>query len=40
MLSRAMGANKLIGVETNEYRINLVKQLGLADYVFKPETIL
>jgi len=36
MLARAMGANKLIGVETNDYRINLVKQLGLADYVFKP----
>lgn len=36
MLARAMGANKLIGVETNDYRISLVKQLGLADYVFKP----
>ena len=30
------GANKLIGVEINDYRINLAKQLGLADYIFKP----
>ena len=31
-----MGANKLIGVEMNDYRIDLAKKLGLADYVFKP----
>lgn len=34
MLARAMGANKLIGVETNPYRIKLCEELGLADYVF------
>ena len=31
-----VGANKLIGVEMNDYRIDLAKKLGLADYVFKP----
>ncbi len=36
MLSKAMGANCLIGVEMNDYRINLAKRLGLVDYVFKP----
>ena len=36
MLAKVMGANKLIGVEINDYRINLAKQLGLADYIFKP----
>ena len=36
MLSKAMGANKLIGVEMNDYRIDLAKKLGLVDYVFKP----
>ena len=36
MLARAMGANRLIGVEMNEYRIGLAKKLGLADYVVKP----
>lgn len=37
MLCKAMGANKLIGVEMNEYRINLAKRLNLADHVFKPD---
>lgn len=37
MLAKAMGANKLIGVEKNEYRIELAKKLGLADEVFLPE---
>lgn len=36
MLARAMGANQLIGVEMNEYRIELARKLGLADYVFQP----
>jgi len=37
MLAKAMGANKLIGVEMNEYRIQLAKKLGLADEVFYPD---
>ncbi len=37
MLSRAMGANLLIGVELNTYRSELAKKLGLADYVFTPD---
>lgn len=36
MLCKAMGANKLIGVEMMDYRINLARELGLVDYVFKP----
>lgn len=36
MVAKAMGANQLIGVEINDYRIELAKKLGLADYVFKP----
>lgn len=36
MLCKAMGANKLIGVETMDYRIDLAKKLGLVDHVFKP----
>lgn len=36
MLAKAMGANKLIGVEMNDYRISLAKKLGLVDEVFKP----
>lgn len=36
MLAKAMGANKLIGVEINDYRIDLAKKLNLADYIFKP----
>ena len=36
MLAKALGADKLIGVEMNDYRIDLAKKLGLADYVFKP----
>ncbi len=38
MLSKAMGANLLIGVETNPYRIALAQKMGLADYVFAPDT--
>ena len=36
MLAKAMGANKLIGVEMNDYRIKLAKDLGLVDVVIKP----
>lgn len=36
MMARAMGANQLIGVEMNDYRIDLAKKLGLVDEVFKP----
>ena len=31
MLAKALGANKLIGVEMNDYRIDLAKKLGLND---------
>lgn len=36
MLAKAMGANQLIGVEMNDYRIALAQELGLVDQVFKP----
>ena len=36
MLCKALGANQLIGVEMNDYRIELAKKLGLVDNVFKP----
>jgi threonine dehydrogenase-like Zn-dependent dehydrogenase len=36
MLAKAMGANKLIGVEVLDERIELAKKLGLVDRVFKP----
>lgn len=36
MLAKAMGAQKLIGVEMNDRRIELAKELNLVDYVFKP----
>jgi threonine dehydrogenase-like Zn-dependent dehydrogenase len=36
MVAKAMGANQLIGVELNDYRIDLAKKLGLVDHVFKP----
>lgn len=36
-LAKAMGAEKLIGVEFNEERITLAKELGLVDYAFKPD---
>ena len=36
MLSKALGADKLIGVEMSDYRIEFAKKLGLVDYVFKP----
>ena len=32
MVAKAMGANMLIGVEVNDYRIELAIKLGLADY--------
>jgi len=35
MLCRAMGAQKLIGIESNQYRIDLALKLGLADKVLK-----
>jgi len=37
MMAKAMGANMLIGVEMNDYRIDLAKKLGLADFIFKPD---
>ena len=37
MLCKAMGANKLIGVEMNPQRIELAKKLGLVDEVFTPD---
>jgi threonine dehydrogenase-like Zn-dependent dehydrogenase len=36
MLCRSMGANRLIGVEINDYRIDLCRKLGLADEIIKP----
>ena len=36
MLCKALGAKKLIGVESNPYRIELAKKLGLADVVLEP----
>lgn len=36
MLAKALGADQLIGVEMNDYRIELAKRLGLADVVVKP----
>ena len=36
MLCRALGANKLIGVEMSDERIELAKKLNLVDEVFKP----
>ena len=36
MLCKAMGANKLIGIEMHDERIKVAKDLGLVDYVFKP----
>ena len=36
MLAKSMGANKLIGVEMNENRIETAKRLGLADEVIVP----
>lgn len=37
MMAKAMGANKLYGVEINENRIALAKSLGLVDEAFKPD---
>ncbi len=36
MLAKAMGAEKLIGVETQKERADLAVKLGLADCVFEP----
>lgn len=36
MLCKAMGAEKLIGVEMNDYRIQLAKDMKLVDHVVKP----
>lgn len=36
MLSKAMGANLLIGVEVAPHRIELAKKLGLVNHVFTP----
>lgn len=36
MLAKAMGAYKLIGVEMNDYRIEMAKSLGLINHAFKP----
>jgi threonine dehydrogenase-like Zn-dependent dehydrogenase len=35
MLCRAMGARKLIGIESSQYRVDLANKLGLADKVLK-----
>jgi threonine dehydrogenase-like Zn-dependent dehydrogenase len=35
MLCRAMGARKLYGIESNDYRVELANKLGLADKVLK-----
>ena len=40
MLAKALGANKLFGVEVSEYRRNLALEKGLADYVFSPDEAL
>ena len=37
MLARAMGAQKIFGIEINEYRISIAKNLGLFDEVIKGE---
>jgi 2-desacetyl-2-hydroxyethyl bacteriochlorophyllide A dehydrogenase len=37
MLCKVLGANKLIGVETNDERIELTRKLGLADELLKPD---
>ncbi|MFW5901071.1 MAG: alcohol dehydrogenase catalytic domain-containing protein, partial [bacterium] len=37
MLARAMGANKLIGVEKEENRIKIAKEKNLVDEVYSPE---
>lgn len=37
MMARAMGADRLYGVEVNEQRIQLARSLGLVDEVFRPE---
>lgn len=37
MLAKTMGAEKIIGVEYNEERINIAKNLNLFDYVFKSD---
>lgn len=36
MLAKAMGADKLIGIEMNDYRIEMAKSLGLINHAFKP----
>lgn len=36
MLCKALGANKLIGIEMHEERIRLAEKLGLVDVVLKP----
>ncbi|MDD4572926.1 MAG: zinc-binding dehydrogenase [Sphaerochaeta sp.] len=36
MLAKAMGATKLIGIETEPSRIELAKSLGLVDHAFTP----
>lgn len=37
MLAKAMGAEKLIGVEYNEERLQIAKDLGLCDYAIKSD---
>lgn len=37
MLAKAMGAEKLIGVEYNEERLQIAKDLGLVDYAIKSD---
>lgn len=40
MMARAMGANKLFGVEINSQRAQLARSLGLVDEVFHPDSAL
>ena len=40
MMARALGARTLIGMEVSDYRLALARNLGLADYLFKPDTAL
>ena len=40
MMARALGARTLIGMEVSDYRLALARNLGLADYLFKPDVAL
>ncbi|MDR1253213.1 MAG: zinc-binding dehydrogenase [Treponema sp.] len=36
MLCKAMGARKIFGIESNQYRVDIANKLGLADKVLRP----